>query len=73
MAYDHQAHLKLDDLQKKLDALDKKLDALDKKIDRLAEGLEVPLHTEPIHVAKSANNPLPRGAKTLNPFTNMQF
>jgi len=65
MAYDHQAHLKLD-------ALDKKLDTLDKKIDRLAEGLDVPLHTEPIHVAKSVNTPLPRGSKR-NPFTTMQF
>lgn len=66
MAYDHQAHLKLDDLQKKIDVLDK-------KIERLAEGLDVPLHSEPIHVTKSANTPLPRGAKRLNPFTNMQF
>lgn len=66
MAYDHQAHLKLDDL-------DKKLDTLDKKIDRLAEGLDVPLHREPIHVAKSVNTPLPRGAKNPNPFTTMQF
>ena len=66
MAYDHQAHLKLDDLQNKLDALDR-------KIERLAEGLDIPLDTEPIRVAKSVNTPLPRGAKTLNPFTNMQF
>ena len=66
MAYDHQAHLKLDDLQNKLDVLDR-------KIDRLAEGLDVPLDTEPIHVSKSVNTPLPRGAKRLNPFTTMQF
>ena len=66
MAYDHQAHLKLDDLQNKLDALDR-------KIERLAEGLDIPLDTEPIRVTKSVNTPLPRGAKTLNPFTNMQF
>ena len=66
MAYDHQAHLKLDDL-------DKKLDVLDRKIERLAEGLDIPLDTEPIRVTKSVNTPLPRGAKTLNPFTNMQF
>ena len=66
MAYDHQAHLKLDDLQNKLDALDR-------KIERLADGLDIPLDTEPIRVAKSVNTPLPRGAKARNPFTNMQF
>ena len=66
MAYDHQAHLKLDDLQNKLDALDR-------KIDRLAEGLDIPLDTEPIRVTKSVNTPLPRGAKNPNPFTTMQF
>ena len=66
MAYDHQAHLKLDDLQNKLDALDK-------KIERLADGLDIPLDTEPIRVTKSVNTPLPRGAKVRNPFTNMQF
>lgn len=66
MAYDHQAHLKLDDL-------DKKLDTLDRKIERLANGLDIPLDTEPIRVTKSVNTPLPRGAKTLNPFTTMQF
>lgn len=66
MPYDHQAHLKLDDLQKKIDALDK-------KVELLAAGLDVPLHREPIHVAKSVNTPLPRGAKARNPFTNMQF
>ena len=66
MAYDHEAHLKLDDLQNKLDVLDR-------KIERLADGLDVPLDTEPIHVSKSVNTPLPRGAKRLNPFTNMQF
>ena len=66
MPYDHQAHLKLDDLQNKLDALDR-------KIERLADGLDIPLDTEPIRVTKSVNTPLPRGAKTLNPFTNMQF
>ena len=66
MPYDHQAHLKLDDLQNKLDVLDR-------KIDRLAEGLNVPLGTEPIHVSKSVNTPLPRGAKNPNPFTTMQF
>ena len=66
MPYDHQAHLKLDDLQNKLDALDK-------KIERLADGLDIPLDTEPIHVSKSVNTPLPRGAKRLNPFTTMQF
>lgn len=66
MVYDHQAHLKLDDLQNRLDALDR-------KINRLAEGLDVPLDTEPIRVTKSVNTPLPRGAKNLNPFTNMQF
>ena len=66
MAYDHQAHLKLDDL-------DKKLDVLDRKIERLADGLDIPLDTEPIRVTKSVNTPLPRGAKVRNPFTNMQF
>ena len=66
MPYDHQAHLTLDDL-------DKKLDVLDKKIERLADGLDVPLDTEPIRVSKSVNTPLPRGAKRLNPFTTMQF
>ena len=66
MPYDHQAHLKLDDLQNKLDALDR-------KIDRLADGLDIPLDTEPIRVTKSVNTPLPRRAKVRNPFTNMQF
>ena len=66
MPYDHQAHLTLDDL-------DKKLDVLDKKIERLADGLDVPLDTEPIRVSKGVNTPLPRGAKRLNPFTTMQF
>lgn len=53
MAYDNQAHLKIDDLHRKLDALDKKLELL-------AEGLDVPLHREPIQVAEGVNSPMPR-------------
>lgn len=53
MAYDNQAHLKIDDLHRKLDALDK-------KIELLAEGLDVPLHREPIQVAEGVKSPMPR-------------
>ncbi|CCE53690.1 putative uncharacterized protein [Corynebacterium casei UCMA 3821] len=58
MAYDNQAHLKIDDLHKKFDALDKKLELL-------AAGLDVPLHRKPIQVAEGVKSPMPRWSSPL--------